>query len=310
MSTDTALALGPACRARPRRARPGAGLPADGVRRRRPGRAGGHRRRLQRPIEIMPLLLAVAVLRWPSWSPLALGLAAAVALRRARPGHVGRAAGQRRRPGRGRPGHRADGLGVHAVARRPGGGDRPGPPSSASSRPRARAVGHRRPDLHPVAERPTAELLPPVDELRHRPAVRPGQRRHRHRRRLPGPTRSRAPITLGVLHRLRRRQAGRPWSGRRGLVARLSHAAGSGRRWAGRAVAGSGTIAGIGFTVSLLIATRAFHGEQLAEAKLGALSAVVVASVADLGGLPGHRPACRRRGGPARCWATPSRCST
>jgi Na+/H+ antiporter NhaA len=45
------------------------------------------------------------------------------------------------------------------------------------------------------------------------------------------------------------------------------------------AVLGSGTLAGIGFTVSLLIATRAFQGEQLAEAKLGALSAVVVASV-------------------------------
>jgi Na+/H+ antiporter NhaA len=47
--------------------------------------------------------------------------------------------------------------------------------------------------------------------------------------------------------------------------------------WA--AVAGSGTLAGIGFTVSLLIATLAFHGEQLDEAKLGALSAVVVASI-------------------------------
>ncbi len=42
---------------------------------------------------------------------------------------------------------------------------------------------------------------------------------------------------------------------------------------------GSGTISGIGFTVALLIATRAFEGDQLAEAKLGALSAVAVASV-------------------------------
>jgi len=46
--------------------------------------------------------------------------------------------------------------------------------------------------------------------------------------------------------------------------------------WA--AVAGSGTIAGIGFTVSLLIATLAFSGGQLAEAKLGVLSAALVAS--------------------------------
>ncbi|TDW18909.1 Na+/H+ antiporter NhaA [Kribbella kalugense] len=46
--------------------------------------------------------------------------------------------------------------------------------------------------------------------------------------------------------------------------------------WA--AVVGSGTIAGIGFTVSLLIATIAFDGTQLAEAKVGLLSAVIVAS--------------------------------
>src|SRR2546421_2513441 len=43
--------------------------------------------------------------------------------------------------------------------------------------------------------------------------------------------------------------------------------------WA--AVAGGGTIAGIGFTVSLLIATLAFHGRALEEAKLGVLSAAL-----------------------------------
>jgi Na+/H+ antiporter NhaA len=47
--------------------------------------------------------------------------------------------------------------------------------------------------------------------------------------------------------------------------------------WA--AVIGSGTISGIGFTVALLIATRAFHDARLEEAKLGALSAAVVASI-------------------------------
>jgi Na+/H+ antiporter NhaA len=46
--------------------------------------------------------------------------------------------------------------------------------------------------------------------------------------------------------------------------------------WA--AVAGAGTIAGIGFTVSLLIATIAFHGTELEEAKLGILSAALCAS--------------------------------
>src|SRR3954454_372922 len=45
------------------------------------------------------------------------------------------------------------------------------------------------------------------------------------------------------------------------------------------AVAGGGTIAGIGFTVSLLVATLAFGGTQLDEAKLGILSAAVGASV-------------------------------
>jgi Na+/H+ antiporter NhaA len=47
--------------------------------------------------------------------------------------------------------------------------------------------------------------------------------------------------------------------------------------WA--AVAGGGTIAGIGFTVALLVATIAFDGQQLEEAKLGILSAGVAASV-------------------------------
>jgi len=46
--------------------------------------------------------------------------------------------------------------------------------------------------------------------------------------------------------------------------------------WA--AVAGGGCIAGIGFTVALLIASLGFHGETLDEAKLGVLSAGVVAS--------------------------------
>jgi len=46
--------------------------------------------------------------------------------------------------------------------------------------------------------------------------------------------------------------------------------------WA--AVAGGGFIAGIGFTVSLLIANLAFHGDTLDEAKLGVLTAAAAAS--------------------------------
>ncbi|MFG2038058.1 Na+/H+ antiporter NhaA [Dactylosporangium sp. NPDC048998] len=87
-----------------------------------------------------------------------------------------------------------------------------------------------------------------------------------------------SPITLGVLAGY---VLGKPIAvaGTAWLVTRLS-----GRRvrpaagWA--AVLGSGTIAGIGFTVSLLIASLAFTGDDLAEAKLGVLAAAVLASLA------------------------------
>jgi Na+/H+ antiporter NhaA len=47
--------------------------------------------------------------------------------------------------------------------------------------------------------------------------------------------------------------------------------------WA--ALIGGGAIAGIGFTVSILIADLAFHGKQLEEAKAGVLAAALVASL-------------------------------
>jgi Na+/H+ antiporter NhaA len=47
--------------------------------------------------------------------------------------------------------------------------------------------------------------------------------------------------------------------------------------WA--SVAGAGTIAGVGVTVSLLIASLAFHGEQLDQAKAGVLAAAIVAAL-------------------------------
>ena len=46
--------------------------------------------------------------------------------------------------------------------------------------------------------------------------------------------------------------------------------------WA--SVAGAGTLAGIGFTVSILIADLAFHGDVLDEAKIGVLSAALLAA--------------------------------
>jgi Na+/H+ antiporter NhaA len=86
-----------------------------------------------------------------------------------------------------------------------------------------------------------------------------------------------SPITLGILFGY---VVGKPAGifGTSWLLARLS----GGRLqppvgWA--AVAGGGTIAGIGFTVSLLVATLAFHGTQLEEAKLGILSAALAASL-------------------------------
>jgi Na+/H+ antiporter NhaA len=85
-----------------------------------------------------------------------------------------------------------------------------------------------------------------------------------------------APVTLGVLLGY---VAGKPvaviatsWVVTRLSAGRIRPPVG----WA--AVLGSGTIAGIGFTVALLIATRAFTGTDLAEAKLGALSAAFIAS--------------------------------
>jgi Na+/H+ antiporter NhaA len=86
-----------------------------------------------------------------------------------------------------------------------------------------------------------------------------------------------SPITLGILFGY---VVGKPIGvlGASFLVTRLSR----GRLrppvgWA--AVAGGGTIAGIGFTVALLVATLAFAGGELEEAKLGILGAVAGASL-------------------------------
>ncbi len=84
-----------------------------------------------------------------------------------------------------------------------------------------------------------------------------------------------SPITLGILLGY---GVGKPLGivGASALATRFS----GGRMrppvgWA--AVLGGGTIAGIGFTVSLLIATLAFDGRELDQAKIGVLSAVVLA---------------------------------
>jgi Na+/H+ antiporter NhaA len=85
-----------------------------------------------------------------------------------------------------------------------------------------------------------------------------------------------SPVTLGILVGY---VAGKPlgtvvaaWLVSRFSRGRLHPPVG----WA--AVTGAGTIAGIGFTVSLLIASLAFRGPQLQEAKVGILSAALGAS--------------------------------
>jgi Na+/H+ antiporter NhaA len=85
-----------------------------------------------------------------------------------------------------------------------------------------------------------------------------------------------SPVTLGILLGY---VVGKPVGivGSTWLAARLTR----GRLrppvgWA--SVAGAGTIAGIGLTVSLLIASLAFHGTDLAEAKVGVLSAALLAA--------------------------------
>jgi Na+/H+ antiporter NhaA len=85
-----------------------------------------------------------------------------------------------------------------------------------------------------------------------------------------------SPVTLGILFGY---VLGKPIGivGATWLAGRLS----GGRLrapvgWA--SVAGAGTIAGIGFTVSILIADLAFHGDDLAEAKVGVLSAALLAA--------------------------------
>jgi protein-disulfide isomerase len=87
-----------------------------------------------------------------------------------------------------------------------------------------------------------------------------------------------SPVTLGILLGY---VVGKPvavlsasWAIARVTHGRVQPAVG----WA--AVAGSGAIAGIGFTVSFLIAALAFRGDRLAEAKLGVLLAAAVAALA------------------------------
>ena len=90
-----------------------------------------------------------------------------------------------------------------------------------------------------------------------------------------------SPVTLGILVGY---VVGKPL----GIVATSVLATRlSGRRlrsgvgWA--SIGGAGSVAGIGFTVSILVASLAFHGSELEQAKIGVLAAAVVASAVTFG---------------------------
>ena len=202
---------------------------------------------------------------------------------------LGRGPALRYRPGRGRPGHGPADLRLPRRADRPGTGQRPVPQLPRAAHPRAGPVGQRRAHLRPVPQRAAPAPLPPLDQLRHRPAVRAGQRRDRAQRQLPGP-RVRLPDHARHPDRVR---GGKPAgiAGASWLLTRLSR----GRLrppvgWA--AVTGVGTIAGIGFTVSILIATLAFGGSSSGSQARGTQHRAGRLA-GDLAGVPGHRPAAR-----------------
>ena len=114
-----------------------------------------------------------------------------------------------------------------------------------------------------------------VDELRDRAAVRARERRHPRGLR-PAQRRPHLADHAGDRLRLRDRQAGRHHRRDLDRVAKLG---GPPRSLSWPVIAGGGAVAGIGFTVALLISSIAFEGRQLDEAKLGVLGAALLASL-------------------------------
>ena len=220
----------------------------------------------------------------------AAGIQIGLAARAAGRGALGGAPEVGDRPGARRPRHGAFDLRLSGVALRPRAGERPLPPVPRAADARARPLGPGGAAVGDLAQRAPAAALPPVDELRDRAPVRARKRRHPALGGLPAATRSPRRSRSGSWSATSPASPS-AWSGAPWLVTRLSR----GRLrppvgWA--AVAGGGAIAGIGFTVSILIATLAFHGARLEEAKLGVLSA----------------PRSSRRSRPGRSSVRPSGC--
>ena len=275
MSTDTALALGVAGAARPERdAAAAAAAHACGGR--RPGGAGRDRHRLFRvdrvdaPAARGRLLRGLVALRYVA-SPGAgrRGPARDRTLDRSVRGRDrsgGRGTRDRARhdrvpacPGGPRTGHRAGA--VVPGATNPGAGQ--------VSRAAERRVGDLR-------QRAAAVRASSLDQLRDRPGVRAGQRRRPHRLGLLGDAVT-SPITLGIFFGY---VFGKPlgvlgatWLASRPWLAGLQRAL----SWP--VIAGGGAVAGVGFTVSVLISSLAFEGQQLEEAKLGVLAAATASTL-------------------------------
>ena len=127
-----------------------------------------------------------------------------------------------------------------------------------------------------VGLRPADRRPAPVDELRHRAGVRPGQRRHPAVRATPSPIRP----TCSSASRSRSSSANSSGSPR---SAGSPSASGSARLPAGagwRHIVGVGAVAGIGFTVSLFITGLAFDTDTLQDdAKIGILVASIIAAI-------------------------------
>ena len=125
---------------------------------------------------------------------------------------------------------------------------------------RARALGAARRRVGDLAQRAPPVPAAPVDELRDRAAVRAGQRRHPHRRRrcstTRSPRRSRSASSSATWWASRSGILGASWLATRAWLAARR------RSLSWPVIAGGGAVAGIGFTVSLLIASLAFDGQR------------------------------------------------
>ena len=192
-----------------------------------------------------------------------------------RPGHERLPAGARRA----RAQHRA-----HALV-----------PRAADAR--AGLLGAREPDVGDLAQRAPAVPPAPVDEPRDRAAVRARQRRHPARRRPALGGASRSPVTLGIIAAyVVGKPLGHPG---RDLAGDAPMLGGARLTITWPALIGAAASAGIGFTVSLLVATLAFDGRAARARPRSACwrprsSRPALAWVA----VPGHaaaaRPSCAR----------------